>query len=176
MGKINNYYVGKKIRDVTNTPNKSFELQDTILPVVITNPSNAPGEVQPCFPKPNTTQRLRLYLLRNTTSSTDYQVATVSATTNIYFVGAYVVQDGSTAAGIDIYDATSGSSPTINAGTPVTDSYLYKVSLKATTGDTAVSNNPLPIKCNSGIRMTTGGASQNVVIEIQYIEETIVNY
>jgi len=116
------------------------------------------------FPKPNSKQILRIYNVVLAAAG-DVQVATVSSSTNIYFVGAII----STAAGgtYGIADLTSG---TVNQTNGDTTTLAY--------GGTAAQLNlefkpALPYKCTSGIRVSGIGAF-SLRITIYYIEERLV--
>lgn len=170
---INNYFVGRKLREISSYNNANIELTDNAIPSFILNPSNGGVEVQPAFPKPNANQRLRYKFVNWTTSTTQYQIATPTANMNIYYVGSYAITTAATAASPAIWDGTSGGTPASSANTAYDELMIEYFYLPGTVGAERYHMPPMPLKIVSGLRAEAGVASGSGFLIIWYIEEVV---
>jgi hypothetical protein len=173
---LNNFFIGKKLREISSYNNSSMDLLDDAVPVLVLNPSNGAAEVQPSFPKPNANQVLKYITFEVGTTAYAVQIATPSASKNYYYVGAQGYGNGTAAWGGHIFDATSGNGPSLSVDNSYADQlgYISSLNFTATNGDKAQYNPPVPIKVRDGLRgYMAAGASTGGRIIVCYIEESV---
>lgn len=174
---LNNYYVGRKLREVSSYNNSSMDLLDNAVPAIILNPNNAGVEVQPALPKANSNQSLKYSTIHVNGTATDYQLATVTSTKRVYFLGFMGENDAANVVDMQIWDGTTGTDRA--AGFSNNTAYPQETGLIARYGMTATAQTsiscflPLPVEVTSGLRMTSGGASQHCIWIVYWIEETV---
>jgi hypothetical protein len=168
---FNNGAVNQKLFQITKTTPEVISLSgNQIVPVVVTNESGSAAEVQPALPRPNRKQKL-LRLTYSTNSGTT-NIAVPTANTRIYFLGFdLAVVSTSAASSIYIWDGSSGSVP--GSGTSGTEILISFQTLASTTQN-YLWMLPLPVECQTGIRLQAGaftGGGYNITV--YYIEEQV---
>ena len=124
------------------------------------------------FTTPNSKQKLRHTLIDIGGTSTDFQIATVTASKNVYLLGYHYWVTNTTNSEVKMWDAASGSAPSISANTKYEDEGALLLYIAPQTGwYTFVL--PLPKKVTTGIRLTAGGASVSAFLVVYYIEEDV---
>ena len=168
MARNDNAGNGKKIQDTL----KNFGEYGADIPYsIIVNESGNAVEVQPSYPKPNRKQTLKRYYFRGATgAASQRQIATPTATTRLYYVGATMTGDSSVVATtLNIYDATSGAEPSDTA-----TNTLHGVTSTASFKDQNFL--PLPALLTSGLRFSWDGNTTGAIrVTFYYIEETTEN-
>lgn len=145
----------------------SFEDQTPIVPVSIVG-----GNLG--LPRPKANQRLRHVEMQiSGGASTDYQLATNTRTTKVYFVGCKIETNAATATGVTIWDADSGAAPAFTVNTVINDTFYVFASIPATSGINKDYIIPMPSACSRGIRINAGGAGVGLIVQVWYLEELI---
>lgn len=164
---INNYWLGKKVREITNTGGFKSEIHEDVVPVVCVNPSDGGAEVQPSFTKPSVNQELLTYyfLKANESTSTEENICTPDATYDYYFVSV-VFYGGAAGCGLRLGDQTSGEVSQTHGNTAT----FYDVGVGA---ESNLSYSPtLPLKIINALRASyVTPASGTVRGVIYYIRE-----
>ena len=132
-------------------------------------------DIQKGFPKPNAKQILHQTLVFVGNASTTFQIATVSATTKIYYLGMFAQNQAAVQCGPDFFDASSGVAGAINGNNAYQD-YLGRIApmtVAATVGATLAYNPVLPYQVTYGLRLIGGGAGQSCIYQIWWLEEIV---
>jgi hypothetical protein len=120
------------------------------------------------LPKPNSKQVLKTYLVLKNNSTTSTQIATVTSSRNVYFVGAIVAFDAAGSKEFILADAASGVPANADAATN-----LFISSTPAPPSQVTIWP-PFPVKCINGLRaQVTAASGQNCIATIYYIEEIV---
>lgn len=164
--KANNFFVGRKLRDITKTSGVEMPVTEQCVPVIVLNPTDAPVEVLPAFTKPNVNQELLTYTDRhtNTGGETNVQICTVDTDYDYYYLGF----NGSMTAGstaLYIGDQTADAIDRTNAGTTC----IYNQDF-ANAGYTDFML-PIPLKLKNGLRTGTAVGTGTGIFIHYYIKE-----
>lgn len=129
------------------------------------------------YPRPRSNQRLRYTTIRTDATNRQFQVATASATTKIYYVGLQYNNNAAVVATATVWDGNSGSPPSLSGGTAYQEDagYITNFVSEGTLYAKLSAYLPYPMEMKYGIRVSGGGVGQDLQVTILYIEET-VNY
>lgn len=124
------------------------------------------------FPKPNSKQIIKKYTaVKSTAGSAVTQVASVSASTKIYFLGAFFTVTATAGSGsVSINDSTSGS-PTLTNGA-TNEFFGFNGAAAAFANEYWIPAYPIP--CIEGLRVNvTGPTTGTSACVVYYMEELV---
>lgn len=141
----------------TNDAPQMINTEREITPVAVINGG---------LPRPNAKQRIKHYNYYNSGDNT-VQIASVTANLKIFYLGAVIGEGGGTA--IIITDTNTG---VINVADANITNLHYTSSASASPGDYKFL--PLPVQCNTGIRLRVSSGVASTSVIIYYLEEDVI--
>lgn len=163
-------YLGQDYRVALRVPSSpSFiDTEVPITPII---------DINKGLPRPNSKQIFHKSMVLISGAPADFNITTVTSSRKVFLLGVVTRQASATVAvNVNVYDASSGSVPTINNNTVMEDTgYIMQCWQLATAGagTMEIVMLPLPSEINYGIRINAGAVSASFFMFVYWIEEIV---